>query len=223
VALLVVEDNDTLRSSLGKGLREDGFQVCLATSLADARRQITRPDLEAVVLDLGLPDGDGMDLLTELRDAGAALPVLVLTARDAVRARVDALAHGADDYLVKPFQYDELVARIRALIRRAAQPRWAPLACNGLVLDDRSHIMTTATRRIRLTPREYELLAFFLRRQGEVIPREEVLQSVFGYSFDPGTNLVNAHIANLRKKIGTDAVCIEALRGVGYRLRPAHG
>jgi DNA-binding response OmpR family regulator len=223
VALLVVEDNETLGGSLGKGFREDGYQVLLATTLTEARQHVGRADLEAIVLDLSLPDGDGLQLLSELRDTGSALPVLVLTARDAVGSRVSALAQGADDYLIKPFQFDELVARIRALIRRAAQPRWAPLACNGLVLDDRSHIMTTATRRVRLTPREFDLLAFFLRRQGEVIPREEVLQCVFGYGFDPGTNLINAHIANLRKKIGTDAVCIESLRGVGYRLRPSHG
>ncbi len=222
MALLIVEDNETLGNSLTRGFREDGYEVSLATTLAAARR-FGHADLEAIVLDLGLPDGDGLPFLADLRAAGAVMPVLVLTARDAVQSRVDALAQGADDYLIKPFEFDELVARVRALIRRAAQPRWAPLACNGLVLDDRSHIMTTATRRIRLTPREFELLALFLRRQGEVVPREEVLLAVFGYSFDPGTNLVNAHVANLRKKIGTDAVYIEALRGVGYRLRPSHG
>jgi DNA-binding response OmpR family regulator len=220
---LVVEDNETLGNSLSKGFREDGYDVLLARTLVTAREHIGRADLEAVVLDISLPDGDGLGLLSVLRDTGAAMPVLVLTARDAVKSRVAALARGADDYLIKPFHFDELIARVRALIRRAGQPRWAPLACNGLVLDGRSHIMTTATRRVRLTPREFELLAFFLRRQGEVIPREEVLQSVFGYGFDPGTNLVNAHIANLRKKIGTDTVCIEALRGIGYRLRPSHG
>jgi len=217
-----VEDNETLGGSLRRGFSEDGYDVLAATTLMEARQHVARGDLEAIVLDLGLPDGDGLQLLSELRDTGSAMPVLVLTARDAVRSRVAALAQGADDYLIKPFHFAELLARIRALIRRAAQPRWAPLACNGLVLDDRSHVVTTGTRRIRLTPREFELLAFFLRRQGEVIPRDEVLQCVFGYGFDLGTNLVNAHIANLRKKIGTDAVCIESLRGVGYRLRPSH-
>jgi two-component system response regulator QseB len=219
VPLLLVEDNPTLAASLAKGLREDGYEVELVTTLADARRRLERPDLDAIVLDLGLPDGDGLDLLVELRDRGAVLPVLVLTARDAVRSRVTALENGADDYLVKPFQYDELVARIRALIRRASQPRWAPLACNGLVLDAGELTVQNGRTRVRLSPREHALLAMFLRRQGEVIARAEILQTVFGYAFDPGTNLVNVHIANVRKKLGSETVQIDTVRGIGYRLR----
>jgi DNA-binding response OmpR family regulator len=219
VPLLLVEDNPTLAGSLAKGLREDGYEVEIVATLAGARQRLAHPDLDAIVLDLGLPDGDGLDLLVELRDRGGVLPVLVLTARDAVRSRVTALEKGADDYLIKPFQYDELVARIRALIRRASQPRWAPLACNGLVLDAGDLAVQNGRTRVRLSPREHALLAMFLRRQGEVVSRAEILQAVFGYGFDPGTNLVNVHIANVRKKLGNDTVKIETVRGIGYRLR----
>jgi two-component system OmpR family response regulator len=158
-------------------------------------------------------------VLHQLRTRGINAPVLVLTARDAVASRVEALEKGADDYLIKPFEYAELLARIRALLRRAAAPRWAPLSCNGLVLDPTELEITIGNNRVRLSPREHALLALFLRRKGELLRREDILLQVFGYNFEPGTNLVNVHIANLRKKLGTGPVVIDAVRGVGYRLR----
>jgi DNA-binding response OmpR family regulator len=220
VALLIVEDNATLSASLTKGLTEDGYTVETADSGATALRRLERSDIDAIILDLGLPDLDGSQVLTQLRERGVNAPVLVLTARDAVSSRVAALEQGADDYLVKPFEYAELLARMRALLRRAAAPRWAPLSCNGLVLDPTELVITVGAERVRLSPREHALLALFLRRKGELLRREDVLLQVFGYSFEPGTNLVNVHIANLRKKLGTGPVIIEAVRGVGYRLRP---
>jgi two-component system OmpR family response regulator len=161
-----------------------------------------------------------MHVLMQLRERGIHAPVLVLTARDAVSSRVAALEQGADDYLIKPFEYAELLARIRALVRRASAPRWAPLSCNGLVLDPTELEITVGGRRVRLSPREHGLLALFLRRAGELLRREDILIQVFGYHFEPGTNLVNVHVANLRKKLRTGPVLIEAVRGVGYRLRP---
>jgi DNA-binding response OmpR family regulator len=220
VALLIVEDNATLSASLAKGLTEDGYAVDCAASGGEALRRLERSDIDAIVLDLGLPDLDGADVLVQLRERGINAPVLVLTARDAVTSRVAALEQGADDYLVKPFEYTELLARIRALLRRAAAPRWAPLSCNGLVLDPTELVITIGAERVRLSPREHALLALFLRRKGELLRREDVLLQVFGYSFEPGTNLVNVHIANLRKKLRDGPVVIEAVRGVGYRLRP---
>jgi DNA-binding response OmpR family regulator len=220
VTLLIVEDNATLSSSLKKGLTEDGYEVDTAETGSAALRRLERPDIDAIVLDLGLPDLDGTDLLAQLRERGINAPVLVLTARDAVSSRVAALERGADDYLVKPFEYAELLARIRALLRRAAAPRWAPLSCNGLVLDPTELVITVGTERVRLSPREHALLALFLRRKGELLRREDVLLQVFGYNFEPGTNLVNVHITNLRKKLRGGPVVIEAVRGVGYRLRP---
>ena len=220
VTLLIVEDNATLSASLKKGLTEDGYEVDTAETGQAALHRLERPDVDAVVLDLGLPDIDGIDLLAQLRERGINAPVLVLTARDAVSSRVTALEKGADDYLVKPFEYAELLARIRALLRRAAAPRWAPLSYNGLVLDPTELVISVGTERIRLSPREHALLALFLRRKGELLRREDVLLQVFGYNFEPGTNLVNVHITNLRKKLGAGPVVIEAVRGVGYRLRP---
>ena len=219
--LLVVEDNAVLAGSLTKGLREDGFEVDAVGTGVEALARLARRDVDGVVLDLGLPDMDGLDVLTTARGRGVHVPVLVLTARDAVRSRVAALDQGADDYLVKPFQYEELLARVRALLRRAAAPRWAPLTCNGLVFREDDLAVEIHDARVPLSPREHALLGFFLRRKGEALGRAEILLQVFGYQFEPGTNLVNVHIANLRRKIGLTAVCIETVRGVGYRLRAA--
>jgi DNA-binding response OmpR family regulator len=221
VPLLVVEDNAVLAGSLAKGLREDGFEVDAVSTGGEALRRLERRDVDAVVLDLGLPDVDGLSVLTTARERGVHVPILVLTARDAVRSRVTALDLGADDYLVKPFQYDELLARIRALLRRAAAPRWAPLSCNGLVYRDDDLSVAIHETTVALSPREHALLGFFLRRKGEALGRAEILLQVFGYQFEPGTNLVNVHIANLRRKLGLRAVCIETVRGIGYRLRAA--
>ena len=219
VALLIVEDNATLSASLAKGLIEDGYAVDVVDSGTAALRRLDRQDVDAVVLDLGLPDLDGSEILVQLRHRGINAPVLVLTARDGVRSRVDALEQGADDYLIKPFEYAELLARLRALLRRAAAPRWNPLSYNGLVLDPIELDITIAGQRVRLSPREHALLALFLRRKGELLRRDDILVQVFGYHFEPGTNLVSVHIANLRKKLRDAPVVIDAVRGVGYRLR----
>ena len=217
--LLVVEDNVVLSASLAKGLREDGFDVEVIATGQAALARVERPDVDAMVLDLGLPDLDGLEVLRTTRRLGIHAPILVLTARDAVRSRVDALDLGADDYLVKPFQYAELLARLRALLRRAAGPRWAPLSCNGLVYRDDELAVLVIDTRVLLSPREHALLGYFLRRKGEVLGRADILLQVFGYHFEPGTNLVNVHVANLRRKLGSRAVCIETVRGIGYRLR----
>src|SRR5262249_51783064 len=158
-------------------------------------RRLERQDVDAVVLDLGLPDIDGSSVLAHMRNHGMNAPVLVLTARDALASRVAALEAGADDYMIKPFEYAELLGPLRALLRRAAAPRWAPLSFNGLVLDPGDLQIFVGDDRVRLSPREHALLALFLRRKGELLRREDILQQVFGYSFEPGTNLVNVHVA----------------------------
>jgi DNA-binding response OmpR family regulator len=219
VTLLIVEDNPTLSASIARGLREDGFVVETVDTGGAALQRLERPDVDAIVLDLGLPDIDGADVLVQLRGRGINAPVLVLTARDGVKARVAALEQGADDYLVKPFEYEELLARLRALLRRAAAPRWAPLSYNGLVLDPTELDIFVGNTRVRLSPREHALLALFLRRKGELLRRDDILIQVFGYHFEPGTNLVSVHIANLRKKLRGGPIVIDAVRGVGYRLR----
>ncbi len=219
VAVLVVDDNEVLAGSLAKGLREDGFEVDVAATGAVAIQRVERRDIEAIVLDLGLPDLDGLVVLERTRALGVHAPILVLTARDGVNARVAALDRGADDYVVKPFQYVELLARLRALVRRATGPRWSPLTCGSLVMRDDKLGVSIDGKDISLSPREHALLAFLLRRQGEVFSRKDLLLHVFGYEFEPGTNIINVHVSNLRRKVGTHAIVIEAIRGIGYRLR----
>jgi DNA-binding response OmpR family regulator len=219
--LLLIEDTERLAQSLVRGLSEEGFVVEHVALGADALARLASRDLDLVVLDLGLPDMDGLSVLHEARADGQLLPILVLTARDAVSSRVRALDAGADDYLVKPFAFAELVARLRALSRRAAAPRWAPLCCAELTLEPGEPAVFVAGQKVALSPRERALCELFVRRRGEAIERREILREVFGYDFDPGTNVVDVHVAHLRRKIAGSRVVLEAVRGVGYRLRVA--
>jgi two-component system OmpR family response regulator len=219
VGLLLVEDNAKLSASLTRGLREDGFEVDAVASGAAALARLARRGVDAVILDLGLPDRDGLEVLDEARRSGLLAPVLVLTARDAIESRVAGLERGADDYLVKPFAYAELLARIRALIRRASRPRWSPLHAGDLALAPGEPAVVIGGAAVALSPREHALLELFVRRRGEVLARADILREVFGYSFDPGTNLVDVHVANLRRKLGDHAHRIETVRGAGYRFR----
>ncbi len=188
-----------------------------ADSGTAALARIARADIDLVILDLGLPDLDGSEVLARIRADGARCPVLVLTARDAVASRVAALDAGADDYLIKPFAFDELVARLRALARRASGPRWAPLVSGVIALDDDLGVRA-GDRRIVLSPRQHALLGYLLRRRGEVVSRTDVLREVFGYTRDPGTNVIDVHLAHLRRKLAGLPVDIATIRGVGFRL-----
>ncbi|HSN27307.1 MAG TPA: response regulator transcription factor, partial [Kofleriaceae bacterium] len=160
---------------------------------------------------------DGLDVLKELRGARINVPVLVLTARDAIDARVAALDAGADDYLVKPFAFAELVARIGALTRRAGGPRWAPSNDVPLVMRD-DLVVESQGKSVSLSPREYALLGTLVRRRGEVVTRAEILREAFGYEFDPGTNVIDVHLTHLRKKLAGFPISIETVRGAGIRL-----
>jgi len=215
--LLVVEDSAALAGAIRQGLTEDGHDVAVTASGVDAAAIAIRGELDAVVLDLGLPDLDGIDVLRRVRAAGVHVPILVLTARDAVTSRVEALDAGADDYLVKPFAFSELIARLRALGRRAAGPRWAPLAAGPMAIGD-DLTVTIGGRRIELSPRQHALLAYLARRRGEVVSRTDLLHDVFGYGFDPGTNLIDVHLTHLRRRLGIGPVRIETIRGAGIRL-----
>jgi DNA-binding response OmpR family regulator len=216
--VLVVEDTAALAESLARGLGEEGFEVERAARGRDALELLARSPVDVVVLDLGLPDLDGVQVLERLRAGGDVVPVLVLTARDAVESRVQALDAGADDYVVKPFSFEEVVARLRALARRAAAPRWAPLAAGDLVLTPNDPSVKIAGETVALSPRERALLEMLVRRRGEVLARKDILREVFGYDFDPGTNVVDVHVAHLRRKLRSSSVKIETVRGFGYKL-----
>jgi DNA-binding response OmpR family regulator len=215
--VVLVEDNAQLAHTVEAGLAEEGFLVEVLDTAAAAIARGLRRDLDLMILDLGLPDRDGLEVLRELRDARVHVPILVLTARDAVEARVAALDRGADDYLVKPFAFAELVARIGALVRRAGGPRWAPTGDLPLKLRD-DLIVESGALTVNLSPREFALLTCLLHRRGEVVTRAEILKTAFGYEFDPGTNVIDVHLTHLRKKLVGFPVMIETVRGAGIRL-----
>jgi len=216
--LLLVEDAAPLAASLHRGLAEEGFDVEIAATGAAALSRIAKHDLDAVILDLGLPDIDGREVVLRARAAGSSVPILVLTARDAIPSRVGALEQGADDYLLKPFAFEELLARIRALLRRAAAPRWAPLACGDVVFDVATSSFHAGDRTVILSPRERALLELLLRRRGETLSPQEILREAFGYHHDPGTNIVAVHIGHLRRKLEGTTARLSTVRGAGYRL-----
>ena len=219
--VLLIEDNARLRATLVRGLQESGFDVVVEETGSGALARLSKHDADAVILDLGLPDVDGLDVLVAARERGMRAPVLVLTARDEVESRVLALDRGADDYLIKPFAFEELVARLRALVRRAAAPRWAPLAFADVRMETGTPLALVGARSVALSPREHALLHHLIRRGSDISSRREIFSEVFGYDFDPGTNVIEVHIAHLRSKLAGARCRIETVRGAGYRLRAA--
>jgi len=220
--LLVVEDDVSLAEGLVTTLTQAGYQVDCAGSVAEATLRLERQEFSLVILDLGLPDGDGIDILRALRRRKQVTPVLILSARDAVGERIRGLDHGADDYLTKPFAFDELLARVRALGRRGgAAVAGATLRYADVEMDRVHHRVTRGGRPLDLTAREFRLLEYFLVRPDEVVSRTELLEKVWDMSFDPGSNVVDVHVSNLRGKLeeGNEPRLIQTVRGVGFALR----
>jgi DNA-binding response OmpR family regulator len=220
MTVLVVEDEARLAASLVKGLTEEGFPAVAVGTAGEALVRAAAGGLRAIVLDLGLPDRDGQTLIAALR-AGGDVPILVLTARDAIEERVRALDGGADDYLVKPFAFAELLARLRATLRRAAPAPARRLRIGDVELVTGEPSVKVGARSIVLSPRERALVELLVTRLGEVVSRREILRDAFGYDFDPGTNLVEVHVGHIRRKLAGARLQIETVRGFGYRAREA--
>jgi two-component system copper resistance phosphate regulon response regulator CusR len=214
--ILIAEDEHRIASFLEKGLRANGFVTAVVADGHAAASAARDDSFDLLILDLALPGQDGMEALTEIRRRGDRLPVIVLTAREAVRDRVAGLERGADDYVTKPFSFEELLARIRVRLRDGGGEELTMLRAGDLVLDLRTRRASVGSRAVELTAREYALLEMFLRHSDQVLSREQLLSHVWGYDFDPGSNIVDVYVRYLRKKLGVGV--IETVRGMGYRL-----
>jgi two-component system response regulator QseB len=214
--ILIVEDEPRLASFLEKGLRANGFVTTVAKDGTTGGLLARDDNFDLLVLDLGLPDKDGTAVLHELRAAGQRMPVIILTARDDVSDKVAGLEGGADDYVTKPFRFEELLARVRVRLRDERTVERTVLRAGDIVLDLRTRRASTAGRTIDLTAREFTMLEVLIRHAGQVLSREQLLSHVWGYDYDPGSNIVDVYIGYLRRKLGSGA--IETVRGMGYRL-----
>ncbi|MFD8433114.1 response regulator transcription factor [Streptomyces coelicoflavus] len=214
---LIVEDEEIIESIVEKGLRANGFTTTAVADGDAAYEYALTGRFDLVVLDIGLPGRDGFTVLRELRESRVTTPVIVLTARDSVRDTVAGLEGGADDWMTKPFRFEELLARVRLRLRTAARaPEVTVLRSGDLSLDLRTRRARAGQRTVDLTAREFVLLELFLRHPGQVLSREQILSHVWGYDFDPGSNIVDVYVRALRKKLGAQRV--ETVRGMGYRL-----
>lgn len=216
--MLVVEDEPTLAAQLADALRHAGYTVDTAADGATAHYMGEVETYDVVVLDLGLPVMDGLTVLKQWRAGGQGMPVLILTARDNWHEKVAGIDAGADDYLTKPFHMEELLARLRALIRRASGQASAVLQCGDLQLDTRSGRVTHAGQPVVLTAHEYKVLNYFMHRPGVLVPRAELVEHIYAQDFDRDSNTIEVFVGRLRKKL--PGTCIETVRGMGYRLVP---
>jgi two-component system, OmpR family, response regulator len=226
--LLVVEDDRMLLELIRRALTEDGFAVDVASDGEQAEPLAFMNDYDAVILDLVLPGKSGLQLLQQMRREGRTTPTLILTGRRAKQDVVRALDIGADDYLTKPFDLDELKARIRALVRRGGSQRSEPqLALGGVLLDRRRRQANVDGQPLRVTPKEFALLEYLMMRVDEVVPRSELLEKVWDFHFDPGSNVVDVHVARLRAKLrlANASLRLDTVRGIGFTLavRTAQG
>lgn len=217
--ILVVEDEKRIANFVRKGLEEQGFVVDCSADGDEAYTLATTQQYDAIVLDIMLPGRDGLSILQNLRKQSNAVPVLLLTARTELGERVEGLNLGADDYMTKPFYVEELVARLHALTRRAAGERMSILQAGGLTVNLITREVKADDTPVRLTAREFNLLEYLMRSPGRVLTRTQILEHVWGFDFDIGTNLIDVHIQRMRKKLGPSAASlVETVRGVGYRF-----
>ncbi len=214
--LLIVEDEPTLGQQLRNALEGAGYAVDLATDGEEGLYLGSNEQYDAIILDLGLPEIDGLTVLDRWRKEGKTTPVLVLTARDSWSDKVAGLDAGADDYVAKPFQTEELIARLRALIRRASGNASAELIAGDIRLDTRSGKVTKAGEPVKLTAQEYKLLSYLLHHKGKVVSRTELIEHIYDQDFDRDSNTIEVFVTRIRKKLGPDV--ITTIRGLGYSL-----
>lgn len=219
--ILIAEDEERIATFVQSGLESNGFTTTVVTDGQSAYETARLQDHDLIILDLGLPQMDGMTVLRRLREERVAVPVLILTARDSVTDTVAGLAGGADDYLAKPFAFDELLARVRLRLRPEAATEVTVLTAGDISLDLRTRRAHVDGRAVDLSAREFALAETLCRHPDQVLSREQLLSQVWGFDFDPGSNVVEVYIRYLRRKFGTER--IETVRGMGYRLRADSG
>jgi DNA-binding response OmpR family regulator len=217
--ILIAEDEARIASFVEKGLRANGFTTAITDDGRDALDLADSGDFDLLILDVGLPGRDGFSVLRELRQRGRRIPVVILTARDSVEDTVAGLEGGADDYVTKPFRFEELLARIRARLRVDAAPEATVLRVGDAALDLRTRRLAVDGRTVELTAREFSLAEMFFRHPSQVLSREQLLSHVWGYDYDPGSNIVEVYVRYLRQKLGDGR--ITTMRGMGYRLEAA--
>jgi two-component system copper resistance phosphate regulon response regulator CusR len=217
--ILVAEDEPRIAAFLDKGLRANGFAVTVVDDGDDAFELADSDDFDLLILDVGLPGRDGFAVLRELRARGRPIPVIILTARDSVEDTVAGLEGGADDYVAKPFRFDELLARVRVRLRSDRTPEATVLKVGEVALDLRTRRLSVEGRTVELTAREFALAETFFRHPGQVLSREQLLSNVWGYDYDPGSNVVEVYVRYLRQKLGEAR--ITTIRGMGYRFEDA--
>ena len=221
--ILIVEDEEKLALSLKKGLEKEGFAVdyIMDGEAGERRIIVNHKDYDLVILDLMLPGKDGFEICQEVREQKVTTPILVLTARDATEDKVAALNAGADDYLVKPFSFEELMARVRAILRRPEQALPNELVIQDLHLDTITRKVTRKGKEIHLTLKEFNLLEYLMRHAGQVLTREQILDHIWDFAFDSFSNVIDVHVKNLRRKIDDThhETLLETIRGFGYRIK----
>jgi len=217
--ILIVEDEQRISAFIAKGLRSNGFTTTVVADGVTGYDYAMSGEFDLVILDIGLPGMDGFTLLGRMRDAGSSVPVVILTARDSPADTVAGLEGGADDYMAKPFRFDELLARVRLRLRDERSTEATVLTHGDLSLDLRTRRARVGDRTVDLSAREFSLTEMFLRNAGQVLSREQLLSHVWGYDFEPGSNVVDVYVRYLRKKLGSSR--IETVRGMGYRLTTA--
>ena len=215
--ILIAEDEPRLASFLEKGLKANGFVTTVVEDGHIASLVARDDEFDLVLLDIGLPGMDGFHVLSEIRSRGQRLPVIFLTARDELDDKITGLEGGADDYMTKPFRFEELIARVRVRLRDDGSREQSRLEVGGITLDIRSRQATVDGEQVTLTAREFTLLETLMRHPGQMLSREQLLSHVWGYDYDPGSNVVDVYIGYLRRKLEEGA--IETVRGMGYRLR----